>query len=401
MKTKFTKTKKIVATLLAFVLAFTCLASYDIGFAKTREIFVSVLGDGKEIADTTDGSGDLIMYKFVPEKSGMYTLFSLGARKSEAYLFIKEKKPDGSKEYRQLAFSSDSPNYEHYGQPHADLFCLTYHLEAGKTYYYGVGWDSESVESATMRSKLICEGYDENLIDHIEAECPVSLTWYTDGEWKTDDNKNQYYYYNISKIVANTKITVYYTDGTVKTATGVNTFDGMKVSYNHEQHKNHWYVKRDENYKSNDLTVRILDKSATINVNIEEGALYPVKAKVVDYVTNEPIANADVLLNSQPIATTDVNGNFAITSAPGTYEITIRTDNSIDNKFTLVVSTQSQSNDHTATPYKLITCDYVDDEVINTKDSAFVNRSDLAEEVKMAELDKINKSLGANESIYE
>ncbi len=401
MKTKFTRIKKVIAVLLAVVLSFTCLVSYEVGFAKTREIFVTTLGDGKEIADSTDGSGDLIMYKFVPEKSGMYTLLALGPRKSEAYLFVKEKNPDGSKKYTQLAFSNHSPNFEHYGQPHAEVFCLTYHLEAGKTYYYGVGWDSESVTSATLRSKLICEGYDENLIDHIEAECPVSLTWYTDGEWKTDDFNKQYYYYNISKIVANTKITVYYTDGTVKSATGVNTFDGMKVFYNHEQHENHWYVKRDENYKSNDLTVRILDKSATINVNIEEGALHPVKGRVVDYVTNEPVGNAQILLNSQPISKTDNNGNFAFTSAPGTYKITIEMDNSINNDFVLTVSTQNQSNDHTATPYKLITCDYVDDEVINTKDSAFVDRSDLAPNVKTAKLEEINKLLGANESIYE
>ena len=396
MKNKLSKTKKGLSILLALVVVISSFAIGMTSYAYTRTLFL----DKVESAQT-DGSEDMLMFKYVPEKSGMYTFLQTNSRSLEAYLFIKEQNPDGSKQYRQLAFSNKSPNYKKYGQPKENVFCLSYHLEAGKTYYFGVVAPYPTVDKVSVSVKLICEGYDDNLISFIEAECPASLKWYTDGEWKTDANGKQYFYYNISKIIANTKITVHYTDGTVKSATGVQNFDGLNVMYNHNQHEKHWYVPNDVNYTSNDFVVKILDKSATINVSIEEGALYPVKGKVVDYLTNEPIKNASVLVNGQNVAKTEENGLFAFNSAEGKYQVSIKAENSIINNFYITIAKDVISNDHTSVPYKLVMCDFVNDEVINTKDSSFVYNSDMAPDVKQRELDRIDQLLGANKDIYK
>ncbi len=391
------KKAKIIAIIMAVVLALSCLASSLSVFAKTQTITLDTL-----VTNTTDGSEDMLWYKYTPEKSGMYSFLSYNVRKSEAYLFIKETQSDGSKVYTQLAYSKSSPNYASYGQSNTSQFCLTYHLDAGTTYYFAAGWQTASTTSAEMKVKIICEGYDDNLISKVEASCGANLTWYTDGQWLTDTNGVQYFNYNISKIISNTTVTIYYSDGTVKSVTGAYEIDGLTISYTHDQINNHWYAASDALYTSNDLTVTILDKSATFNVNIQESELHPIKGKVVDYTTGEPIENAEILINSQTTATTDENGNFAFTSAAGTYTCTITCENSLNNVFGLIVVSQAGANDHTATPYKLLTCDFVDDEVINVKDIVTAKRSTtLTQQEKAQRLAELNSLLSATKDIYK
>lgn len=391
------KKAKIIAIIMAVVLAITCLASSLSVFAKTQTITLDTL-----VTNTTDGSEDLLWYKYTPEKSGMYTFLSLSVRKAEAYLFIKEAQPDGSKLYTQLAYSKSSPNYASYGQSNSSQFCLKYHLEAGTTYYFAAGWQTASTTSAELKVKIICEGYDDNLIEKIEASCPASLIWYTDGQWVTDQNGLQYFNYNISKIISNTTVTVYYTNGTTKSVAGAYEIDGMSISYTHDQINNHWYAASDELYTSNDLTVTVLDKSVTINVTVQESELHPIKGRVVDYTTGAPVQNADVCINSQTVATTDENGNFAFTSAAGAYSCTITCENSLDNVFGLIVVAQASANDHTATPYKLMTGDFVDDEVINVKDIVTVKKSTtMSQAEKTQRLAELNSLLGATKNIYK
>lgn len=391
------KKTKIIAIFMAIVFVFVCLASAVSVMGQTRTITLDT-----EVTDTTDGSEDLLWYKYTPEKSGMYTFLSLTTRKAEAYLFTKETQPDGSKLYVQHAYSSSSPNYLEYGQTNSSQFCLTYHLEAGTTYYYAAGWRLASTIDKEMKVKLICEGYDDNLIEKIEATCAANLTWYTDGQWLTDKNGAQYFNYNISRVISNTTVTIYYTDGTTKSATGVYDIDGLTVNYTHDQINNHWYVESDALYTANELTVTVLDKSATINVNIQESELHPIKGKVVDYTTGQPIENANICIQSQTVATTDENGNFAFTSAAGGYTCTITCENSLDNVFPLIVVAEAGANDHTSTPYKLMTGDFVDDEVINVKDIVTVKRSTtMTEAEKTARLAELNSLLSATKDIYK
>ena len=186
------KNKRIIAFIMALVLV---IGSFAFGmsnaFAKTQRIILNT-----EIINSTDGYDDKNWYYFTPEQTGIYTFLSLNSiLYTEAYLFEKE-----GKTYTQLAYSNESPNWQYYGQTNRQQFCLSYQLEAGKTYYYAAGWDSERA-SGTMKVKLIYEGSEGDIIDRLEITCNAELTWYTDGSWEKDSAGEAYFYYNYSKIL--------------------------------------------------------------------------------------------------------------------------------------------------------------------------------------------------------
>ena len=355
------KIKKTLAVILASAVIICSFASAIFSAkAKTQEIILNT-----EIINTTDGINDKNWYFFTPQQSGMYTFLSYNRYLyAEAYLFEVE-----GKNYNQLAYSNESPNYEYYSQPNKYQFCLSYNLEAGKTYYYAAGWDSERT-SGEMKVKLIYEG---DTIDYLEVECNAQLTWYTDGKWEKDEQGETYFYYNYSKIIQNMTLKVHYKNGSVSTASaGAATVDGCTINYTQNQSQTHWYPEEDEKYTANLITVSVLNKSVQYNVKINQSALFTYHGAVCDYISKEPVAGASISINGSERAISDENGEFSFASAPGVYRARVTSQTIIPRECTISVDVNSEKNDKTKSPIEVVNCDYVKDGIINAKDYSYI-----------------------------
>ncbi len=317
------------------------------------------------------------MFTFTPKVSGFYSFLSYNVYASEAYLYTKQVVDSTTNEKKivQLGFSNSSPNYEEYGQSSQLQFCLTHHLEAGTTYTYAAGW-TDDVESRVMNVKLICESYSEEVIESIEVSCDATLSVYTNGSWRTDNDGNQYYYYDYSRIVTNMTVTVHYVDGTTSSVTGDDVIDGYDIRYLQNQIENHWYPENNSEYTGNILTISILDKSVDYNVKIENSALYTFKG-IVNDMTGKPVSNAAIINNGSTIATTDTNGEFSCPMLPGEYNLSASASHSIPRDFSVVISADANSNDFSSKPIRICTCDYITDGYINAKDYSYMIKNNV------------------------
>lgn len=370
--------KKILSITLIITIVISSLAfSVFNAFAKTQSLILDL-----KTTSVIDGVDDMAWFIFTPEESGIYSFLSYNIPASEAYLFIKEIDPDtGAKKYTQLAYSNSDDNYVENGHNNRQ-FCLTYHLEKGVTYYFTAGWFlSDSRVDGTTTVMLRCDSYD-NEIESITAVCDAELEAYTDGVWKTDADNRQYYFYNISKLIPNTTVTIHYTDGNEFSIKGAEEIDGYKIKYTHTQATTHWYTQEDPNYTQNILTIEVLNTSVDINVNIIHGELYPVKGIVVDTIGN-PVANAKIIKDSGIIAATDSEGKFVFNTNAGNSEYIITAPNAIDRTIEITTSANSDKNNFTEKPIALCTYDYVGDSVINAKDFALMTKNVPSEELDL------------------
>ncbi|MGN1203149.1 MAG: carboxypeptidase-like regulatory domain-containing protein [Eubacterium sp.] len=359
--------KKIISVILAICITVSCLSIPTVTFATMLSLSLDV-----KVSCQTDGAEDAIWYTFTPDISGTYSFLSYNIRGAVANLYTKEKDPQtGAKYYSWIASSNTSPNYNENGQSGILQFCLTHYLEAGTTYYFSACWSNESISSEAMTVMLRCDSYDEKVIDHIELSCEASLDAYTNGEWKKDSNAMPYFYYDASRIIANMNITVYYTNGNVSSVFGSDTIDGYDIMYTQTQTENHWYPQSTEDYVKNTLTVTILDASVDFDVPIVISALYSVKGTVLDFAGN-PVENATITANNSVIAQTDSSGNFVCSTTAGSYKIYVSADNAVTREATMIVSAIYGSNDFTAMPIGIVTCDYVKDGIINAKDYSYM-----------------------------
>lgn len=397
------KSKKLISALLAFSVLVSCFAFGIVSYAKTNTIQLDILYE-----DTTDGVDDMIGYIYTPEVSGTYAFISYSVGKSSAYLCERVTLPDGSKQINTLAYApAKDPDYmSHYrtfvfnGTTYthsSTAFYLEYHLEAGKKYYFYAGWDN-SASSGKMRVRLTNVSYDSQVIEKVEATCPVGLTWYTDGEWRTDSNGESYFYYNISKLLQNMTVTITYKNGRKTSVTGAETIDGYQINYDAYGQKNvHWYTESDPKYTANIMRVSVLDVSYEYNVKINMGSLFFVDCIVNDYVTGQPIENATVSISDNVVDTTDKNGRFSFNTAPGIYQLTIKAENAITRTVTLTV-VPTVNNDHTDKPIGLVVGDYNKDGVINLKDYQMILNNSA--DKKQQELEKFSKQVNFKSNKY-
>lgn len=370
--------KRLLSLLLAITILLSCFAVSMSAYGKTQQLILNT-----KMSYQIDGIDDMGYFLYTPDASGTYSFLSYNLPASEAYLFTKEVDAEtGAKKYVNLAYSNSSPDFAENGQSNARQFCLTYHLKRGVTYYFAAGWFlSEDRTSGTTTVMLRCDEYDEKIIEEIRLTCSAYLNVYADGSWQTDENGERYYFYNLSKIINNMTITVYYSTGEVKSVTGKTEIDGYKVSYLHNQSTTHWYPKEHDNYKNNILTVKILDVSADYNVPILSTARYSVQG-TVQSMNNKLVENAQIYCNSELLATTNSSGYFYFSYPAGKYTLTIKAPNSLERKITLIVSTTNNDNNYTSKPIRLYTCDYVNDGIINTKDYAAITKLDDAAQIK-------------------
>ena len=387
------KNKRIIAFIMALALIIGSFASGIFSAsAKTQQIILNT-----EIINTTDGVYDKNWYYFTPEQTGIYTFLSFNRLlNSEAYLFIKE-----GTTYTQLDYSKTSPNYEYYGQPSANQFCLSHKLEAGKTYYYAAGWNSATNSGSSMTVKLIYEGSEEDVIESLEVACNAELSWYTNGSWEKDGAGEAYFSYNYSKILQNMIVTVNYKNGTrSSTELGGNTVDGYTISFTHNQQNAHWYPKEDERYTGNILTISILNVKMTYDVVINQDALFTVYGSVCSLANGEAISGASISINGAETAVTDAQGEFSFVSAPGTYSAKISGEGIIPRSFTITVYVNSEYNDHRETPIAVACGDWVKDGIINAKDFGYIQKN-FSGSKKEAEEKRFEKQINFTAADYE
>ena len=364
--------KRALAVFMALCVVISCLSGTISAYATTRTIQLDV-----RVTNMLDGSEDMNWYIYTPEVSGTYSFLSYNVYASEAYLFVKEKDPDtGKKIYTQLEYSNLSPDYKENGQSGILQFCLTYYLEAGVTYYFAAGWSHETTidKSTSMTVMLRCDAYGEKVIDSIDVSCPATLSAYIDGQWQKDTDGVSYFYYNLSRIMANITITIHYNDGSTSTVIGKDEIDGYDILFTHTQSVNHWYAQSTPEYTANTLTIKIADASVDFDVPIEISSMYAVKGTVVDTDGN-PVANARIVNSNSnsTLATTDANGKYYFASLTGKYNITVRCDNAVSRNVEMMVGTGQSGNSFE--PIQIVTYDYVDDEIINAKDYAYIVRN--------------------------
>lgn len=393
MKTR----KRLISILMALVML---LSSFTLGFNALASTFPNI---GLDIIYSAQvyGSGDMVWYSFTPQLSGTYVFLGYNTGKTSAYLYTRTINDNGSMTYTGLAYAGPSdPDYndEYYTFDfagttfyHRDTnFRLTYHLEAGTTYYYSAGWATSSTTSGTISVRLTCAEYDNTVIESVSVECSANLTWYTDGEWRVDSNQQSYYHYNYSKIIQNMTVTVTYKDGSTSSVnSGADSIDGYSISYNDNQSTNHWYIDSVEEYTANTLTITVAGLvSCDYEVVIGEGPLYTVSGYIIDYTTGEPIANASLRYNNSSLVTTNSNGRFSFAYSPGYYAFTVTAANAIPRTVYIIVDAQyAENNDHTSTPIELIVGDYVKDGIINAKDYGYI-LTKLSEDKRESEKEK-------------
>ncbi|MCM1285458.1 MAG: carboxypeptidase-like regulatory domain-containing protein [Acetobacter sp.] len=385
--------KRIISLIIVIALIISSLALSITAFASSKELKLNIMA-----STIMNGMDDLEWFYFTPEESGEYSLLSYNDYPSHAYLYTREKQANGEIDLVKHAYSNKDENYADNGH-NSRQFCLTHHLDAGVTYYYAVGWYLSDTSTSSMQVMLRNDYYDIDRIESIELGKPVALEIYNDGIWARDADNQRYYRYSVSKVLANLSVTINFTDGTSITAPYAERIGDFSVSYIDNQYDKHWYPDYDDNYNGNILTIKILDKTASVSVPIIAGTRYYTKGTAVD-LSGNPIKNANVAVNRINTTVTDENGNFSLYLPSGINNIEISTDHSITRKIQLTVSLNKDNNDFTDTPFEVCNCDYVDDDVINAKDFAFIKKS-VSNAEKDRALSEFANAINFTESDYK
>lgn len=390
---------KIFASVLAVCVVVSCLSFAVSAFGST----IHPLELDIQVSTSTD-ENRTSWYSYTPVAAGTYSFLSYNTAATQCKLYVKEMNPDtGEEEYVLLAHEKSDKNYVQNNHG-SRQFCLTYDLEKDVTYYYEAFYPfADTPANSRMAVKLRCDEYKESIIDHIELSCPAALASCQNGWWNKDNSTGEwYFYYNVSRIITNMYITVYFSNGDVKKVSGVDEeIDGYKIMFNHNQmsKQEHWYPQASSKYTANTLTVSILDASADFDVPIEL-ASYAVSGKVVDCDGN-PIKNAQVSAVNQSLKT-DANGEFIFAASAGKLDLSVTADNALERKITVNVKKDFDKNDFLQTPVMLVNCDYVNDGVINAKDYAYVSQNlsgDELEKAKSQISDHINFGLDSYEKL--
>ena len=379
--------KKILSVTLVLAILISTLAFSTTAYASAQRLLLNLATSAN-----LSGSEDMAWFIYTPDKTGTYTLRSYNVPATEAYLFIKERDSEtGQKKMIQLAYNAAKTTDKN------RQFCLTYHLEAGVTYYYAAGWYLASREGESITVKLECDSVDKTNIERIEAYCPTTYEIGMNCTVQRDSEGNQYYHYDLNRIIVNTRITVYYEDGTSVSAMGNETIDGNRFTFKDNQYYDHWVSSGDNPDHRNTLTIEYLDKSTEIDVQIKGSPRYEFKGYVVDFA-DQPIENACITINNSRYYTNS-KGFFSIYVPGGAYDFKISTGTSIDRILPVTIAANNTDNDYTATPFKICNCDYVKDGHINAKDFAFISKN-LSGDKLAAVTNEFENSINFEKSKY-
>lgn len=381
--------KKILSIVLALTIIICSLAISITAFASAQTLLLDLPASAM-----ITGYEDMAWFIYTPAKSGTYTFQSYNIPATEAYLFTKVQDPvTKQKTMTQLAYSNS------YDLSKNRQFCLTYHLDAGTTYYYTAGWYlSTQREGEAITVMLHCDSMDETDVDYIEATCPVVYELGLNCSVQKDSDGNQFYFYDLSRIQTNTRITIHYKNGTTVSALGNETVDGNKFIFASDQYYDHWLPSSDYPDHRNIVTISYLDKSTEIDIPIKGSARYAFSGYIVDFAGN-PIENANFTINSTQY-TTDAKGFFSVYVPGGVYDLKISTDTSIDRIIPITIAANNTDNNYTDTPFAVCNCDYIKDGHINAKDFAFINNNLTGDKMTAAKKEFQN-SINFDKSKYQ
>lgn len=122
--------------------------AYALDFESAKEFKA-----GEENTVTVAKPRTGMYFKFVPEQTGNWKLYSVSNSDTSAYLYDSNK--------NELAENDDDPH-----RTSGSNFGITYRLEQGKTYYLKCGYyDSSEVGSYTVLAKLLEDGQTEHTWD--------------------------------------------------------------------------------------------------------------------------------------------------------------------------------------------------------------------------------------------
>lgn len=364
--------KKILSVMLAICVLIPCVATALFAYAQGDIINLSL---NVKVASKIDEVGDVVWYQYTPTITGTYSFLSYSVPETEAYLYVKSvDESTGEESFEQLDYARiDKENYVD-NEHNRNQFCLTHHLEAGVTYYFTAGWHYEKTYPVSLTVMLRCDSYDQQIVDHLEIFSDVELSAYNDGQWTEGNDGELYYLYNLSKIISSMVINVYYCDGRVVGGTGATKIDGYQVMFNHTQSANHWYPQSSDLYSANTLRVSFLDAYVDLDINIASSDYQPIKGNVVDDAGNG-IMSAKIYVDGTKVATSDRYGRFAFSVEVGAHDMEVASSNSVARKGTIDISKVDLANDFSDIKVDLVNIDYVDDDVINAKDFAYITKN--------------------------
>lgn len=266
-------------------------------------------------------------------------------------------------------------------------------------YYFDAGWyNSAERTSGAFKVMLRCDSYDTDVTD-MSASIDIELPVYEDGTWETDSSGTRYFYYNLSKIIANTTVTITYKDGTTVKERGKTEVDGYYISFLHNQSKQHWYPVKDENYTANTLTVKVLDKTFDLEIPITSQATAAVYGKIIDF-NGDAVSGAKIYKNGVNVATTDSNGVFYTYSIPGVVNFAVEAQNAVKRSFKAIITTEGSKNDFTATPVEICTVDYSGDGCVNAKDFYLMKKT-LSQEEFTKQKGQFEKNINFSSTSYD
>lgn len=380
--------KKIISVAVVAAILISSFAFSITAYANAQILLLNLTTSAK-----LSGSEDMAWFIYTPDKSGTYTLRSYNLPATEAYLFVKERDPEtGQKKMIQLAYHAAKTTDKN------RQFCLTYHLEAGVTYYYAAGWYLPSREGDSITVKLECDSVDKTNVERIEASCPVTYEIGLNCTLQRDSDGNQYFHYDLSRIIVNTRITVYYEDGTSVSAMGDELINGNRFTFKDNQYYDHWISTNDNPEHRNTLTIEYLDQSTEIDIPLIGGARYEFKGYVVDFAGN-PVKNAQLTINNSRYYTNSY-GFFSMYIPGGAFDLKISSNTSVDRVIPVIIAANNTDNDYTSAPFKICNCDYVKDGYINAKDFAYICKNLSGDELTAAK-NEFEYSINFDKTKYE
>ena len=212
--------KRIVALMLAMLMGlFSVVASGTVVYAEETDqnIVCEVVEAGKQYTTTVNDTEKTIKYQFVPEKTGIYKFYSSGDEDTSGYLYDEEG--------NLLNSQSDGGSGLN--------FSMDLQLEAGMTYYLGVGYFLENQEGSIQwqidikDEKISSQKETEVMEEQSKTEAVESYDVLPEERTVVDRNVKENYQYTV---LADGTVEINGYTGTESVLSLPETIDGRIVS---------------------------------------------------------------------------------------------------------------------------------------------------------------------------
>ena len=253
--------KKFLSLFLSITMLFSTLTTVNTVFASETNIDFSnainiSLDETVDVSIKTEGY--VQYFKFMPEKDANYSFYSSSS--DDTYVTLYD-------EYGNELSSDDDSGI--------DLnFKINYKLNAGETYYFGSKFLSDELTGNFQVGLIQEEILSVESISYAPANL-IEIKEYTNGNWDTDDNGNEYFNYNmplcnngdVFSVIYNNGISVDYIYDTEQEAFIADNGDMISHSdYSYSDQSSDPWVPNKENY----ITIYYMGVETRVPVKIIE-----------------------------------------------------------------------------------------------------------------------------------